>query len=1236
MKLNKIISSVLVLVTAVTSLFGLVPVSSSADSSTTEVNIAGVSDVISDADQIKEINQNYLRYNFSTAYEMLTHELSLGYLDYIREGNYAVYVNRYTGFMYYVNLLTGQILTSNPIDPSYMTVKEDNPVPIGDEEDVMSQLFIEYFALSNSSISYKYYSLRWIMEGSLISVSKYEDDGIAVEYTLGNAVSSFISPSVILLDDANEHLLHPAFNKLAKMMEQKCGDYDEDIAFDAGVMNVESGNYNILDNNIYRQNSDLYSGYSINGILDDYKSYALEYFGNAANADYKEISSFIDAIKIIFSSYDLINETTATDILKEKIGALNEGKSIMLLKGADTGDTTAATCRQVEKAIKLISSSYTFEMAEEHEAKCGFTATSLSVPVFKITMIYKIEDGALTVSIPANLIKFDEETYSIKSITPLKYFGAGDMNNDGYVFYPDGSGAIINFSDFYYGSNSEEANSRISISSPIYGSDFCYSSITGAHREQIVMPVYGMSSDVNASDLGLASGKGSVTNGYFAIIEEGASLVTLGCESGGGIHKYITVFNQFSPYPTDTYDLSQSISVSGLGIYTVVAAPKYDHSLKIRFEMLEDEEINDQLTSLDSSYGGYKSSYVGMAACYRDFLEDQGVIELLEDSYSDLPLYIEVLGSIDVIERFLSFPVTVSTPLTTFDDVARMYSELSNARETLIAKADLLEKEAGEIELENNPDKLPTAERNRRFAAELRDLASRVSDIKNINFKLNGFTNGGMYATYPAKVRWESSVGGKNGFSNLISKATEESSKEGQTFGIYPDFDFMYINNTGWFDGISNNIAACMVDNRYASKQTYNSINQMFETTFALVVSSGSFDELYSKFIKEYSKYSVGGVSVSTLGSDLNSNFDEDNPVIRESSISSVKSLLGQLSANYSVMADKGNIYTVEFLDHILNAPLDSSHLNNSSYAIPFYGMVLHGYVNYAGTPINYSGSPEYDILRAIENGASLYYILCTQNTAYLKEDSYLSQYYGVDYENWFDKIVEQSSIIDGAIGDLQTFRIVDHSTLLSERVVNEKDQKANNERLISEFLYYVDLAISTKIDEAIKEMREDDSLIGAGLKFAVSQSDIDLLIDNCAERMNISNEMLTSDYGIRESISQIVDSYTDQYSEGKVEVTITPTDINYKSKYKYVTDSKATDDNYIKTDFTCDNGNVVMVTYEKVVNGEKEKVVFLLNYNVFSVKIRIDESVHENFKNYCDKDGYITLDSFTYVRIEG
>ena len=1233
MKLNRILSSLLVFVMLFTGILTLIPVSASAEEGTKREVSVQQEGLVEEVDEVKKICQEYLTYNFKTASEMLDYELEKGYLDYVKEGDFAIYVNRYTGFMYYVNSRTGQILTSNPTDPAYQTKEGGTTVSLSNE--IMGQMIIEYFALTDTK-PYTYDSLRWIMDGSLLTLTEH-DGGIAVQYTLGSAADSFIAPSVMLLETANSELIHPMFNNFAALMQELCGDFDPDLAKEARISSIKSNNYNVLDNDIYRSGStEVYSGYKVNPLLDDYAKYALKYFGNNKNdPNYKRVTAFVSAIQSIFNNYDIIPASTASDTLKEKVSALNEGKTIILIKGADTGDTTLAVSRQVEKAIKLACPTYTLDKIEGHEAECGFTATSVSVPCFKITLVYTLEDGDLVVSVPANLMEYDELTYSIKSITPLKYFGAGDMDEEGYVFYPDGSGSILNFDDFYYGSNSESANTTVYIEAPVYGADYCYSAITGAHREQVVMPVFGIVNEDLAGGIGASASVDKVTNGYFAVMEEGASLVTLGCESGGGMHKYISVFTEFVPFPSDTYDLSQSISVSGLGSYTVVAPAAYTESLKIRYEMLVDEDIISSPEMIGAENTSYPASYVGMAACYRDYLEAKGVIDEIEEAYSDLPLYIEALGSIDTTQKVLSFPVTVSKPLTTFEDVARMYSELSSAKQTLLNKAEELENEANKLEEENPTKHLNTIIRNRTLAAEYRATAERVTNVTNINFRLTGFTNGGMHSTYPVKVKWEKSVGGSKGYASLLSTAESESAKDGSTFGIYPDFDFLYINNISPTDGISNKISSCMVDNRYASKQNYNSVNQRFESMFALVVSTGSLETLYQKFVKQYEKHPSTGISVSTLGSDLNSNFDSDSPVVRETSIQHIKSLLGQMSESYSVMTDKGNAYTWQYADHILNASLDSSHLNNSSYAIPFYGMVLHGYVNYAGTPINYSGSPEYELLRSIESGASLYYILCTQNTNYLKEDKLLSQYYGVDYENWFTKIVQHQTTLNEAIGDLQQHKLTSHSVLLCERVINEQDAAINTEKLLEEFFIYVDSAISQKIDRKIKEMREE-GMIGAGLVFTVSDEEFASLMANASDRTNLSVEELCEKYGLDKDLSAIIDSYKAQYKQGSESVSISSDDVNYKSKYKYVTDSMATDKNYVATDYTCDNGNVVMVTYERVVNGEVDKVVFLLNYNLFSVKIRIDESIHESFAEYCDEDGYITLESFGYVKIEG
>ena len=525
-----------------------------------------------------------------------------------------------------------------------------------------------------------------------------------------------------------------------------------------------------------------------------------------------------------------------------------------------------------------------------------------------------------------------------------------------------------------------------------------------------------------------------------------------------------------------------------------------------------------------------------------------------------------------------------------------------------------------------------------------------------------------MYFTYPAKVKWEKSVGGKRGFRNLLEVAKGVNAQEGHNFGIYPDFDFLYINNTSIFDGIGlNRSASRMIDNRYASKQSWQSIaglSGMYESLFALVVTPNDLDRLYSKFEKKYSKYEIENLAVSTLGSDLNSNLDEENTVTRQEAKKYVTDLLGRMAENYSLLTEAGNIYVAQYVDHIVKATTDSSHMKYASYAIPFYGMVLHGYVNYSGAPLNYSGSPDYDFLRSIENGASLYYILCCENTNHLKEDPQLSGYYGVDYDNWFDSIIERYHALNAAIGDLQLHEIVNHTTVIAERIIDEDEMLKNYVNLINEYVSAVDSTAYDKISAKLTELRNENAPASTRLNFDVDATAAAAMIsDLCAcvlhvteaeyvamtvgaeqaKALGVDAAALTpvSDgaYKLSDIVSAAINSVIAKYSEDYsavlggeitevVEVTLSASDIVYDSAYSYVTDSVTNTADYRYTDFTCDNGNVVSVTYS---NGTDE-VVFLLNYNVFDVEIIVDNTFDKTLA--AGETRSIVVPAYGYVSI--
>ena len=1124
MNIKRILSTALVAVMLFTAIVGVIPFEASAayseSSATAGGNVpAGFEEANLNSEELAAYMNEYLTYDFASASEMLNYELKCGYLYYANSPgkNYTMFINKYTGFLYYVNNVTGQILTSNPINPKSASSLEDRQI-------LMSQVLVKFAELDNSTNYSEYNSVKWAASRAQISVSAISG-GLRVNYTLGDTTARFLLPGRATAEQFEGTILLPMINTFVELMEEYCTDEYPDVDF------------NFVDNEEYNAYEYSCINYSTNDGLKRYLTDMQKIYPKVlknTSAEYKQIDALRVAILQITGSYALnvpekyIGNDRYESLLEtmyKDYPITKDGTAIYVYSGAALPEVK----RPLANLIKEYCSDYTFALMYEQEKECGYVDDSAQKPVFRCAIEYTFNaDSSLSVRLPASSITFDETVYTLDRITPLQYFGGANMVNDGYVFYPDGSGTIIDFNDFY----GDTKKVGIVLEAPIYGIDYSYSSIDGiagiSHREQVTMPVYGMVNEVKASEAtALATGKETVTNGYLAIIEEGSALANLMVKSGGVSHSYIGAYAYYTPYPSDIYDLSETLSVGSLGVYKIVSKSKYTGSYVTRYVMLSDDEVGTQYYGENSFYA---SDYIGMATYYRDYLKNNGVIKALESLNEELPLYIEVLGSMDITSKFLSFPVTENIPLTTFNNVSTIYEELSKCEEFVIRKI------AEYQELARTEEDAVQKYQYEKQAERYSELVGKISNIKNINFKLTGFANGGMKSTYPVKLKWVKACGGKSGFKALVKNAQTVSASGSENFSVYPDFDFMYINDTALFDGISiDKIASVMVDNRYASKQVYNSVMQEYETFETLLVSSDALAKLYSKFQSKYSSYNYKNLSVSTMGESLNSNFDKKNSINREDAMGMVENILDTMvnKNGYTLMTDAGNIYAVEYATHILNASIDSSHHRYTSYTIPFTGLILHSYVNYTGEPINYSGSPAYDRLRAIENGAALYYIVCFQNTSYMKDDENLSKYYGVDYHNWFDDIVENYKVLNDLIGDLQYYEIVDHDILIAEREIEADEMSAKYVVLQDALIELLEKQFISSIDKALASLKGDSANYEKRIKFTVDVSALELVF---SEILNLSVDEFDvrtsqSEYSFSEKITALVGKYESYYA---------------------------------------------------------------------------------------------------------
>ncbi len=685
-------------------------------------------------------------------------------------------------------------------------------------------------------------------------------------------------------------------------------------------------------------------------------------------------------------------------------------------KNISTRDTNLC-----ESIIKTYCQSYTYEDLDEHHMQTEYESEDTNPPLFRMALEYTLDEYGLSVRLPANGIRFNEALYRLDSIDILPYMGAGKNPNSGETFFPDGSGTIFDFEEV------AASGQSLNIKGKVYGPDFAYHTITEQkQRETIRYPVFGITETISYSEvIDEIPVKTERDRGYIAIVEEGETMMDIQAYHAVKNHPYNTVRMSVYPRPQDSYNISDSISVGSNEKWTVVSSRKFTGSYRVRYIMLTDDKVAASNNITDY----YTCNYVGMAKAYRDYLEKEKVLTRLteNDVKEDIPLYINTFGSVPTTKKILSVPVKTMEALTTFEDIQTMYNDFAE------------------------------------------------KDITNINFILSGYTKGGLEkGEYPNKVRWEKSVGGKSGFEELMSFANEKG------VGIFPDFEFAFLNANTLFDGVTlKKHAVKTIDDRYSSKRVYSSTRQSYMSYFELAISPSVFKNFYEDFTEDYLEYSPNGISVSSLGEYLVSDFDEDDPYNRDDSKNFVIDAFAHFDENYkSVMTSGGNAYSWKYVDHITDVAFDSSRYSQATASIPFLGMVLHGYVQIAGTPINMEANIDYAMLKAIENGAALNFTLSYKNTSLLKEDESYSKNYSIRYDIWFDDVVEMYNELNSALKDVQTSVIVDHEFKPGLRVPDNDELLADANAELEARIEFAETFAAIESDEERAKLLEARKLV--------------------------------------------------------------------------------------------------------------------------------------------------------------
>lgn len=280
---------------------------------------------------------------------------------------------------------------------------------------------------------------------------------------------------------------------------------------------------------------------------------------------------------------------------------------------------------------------------EDYWAEVGYTqedyeidqqlvagAKDKSGAVYNVTFIYRLENGDLVLEVPYNEIRYKAD-YPITYITPLPMFGAAGTEDEGFMFIPEGGGAIINFNNGKTQQNSYYAN--------VYGWDYAVRRKELVNETRNSFPVFGMAKN----------------GGSFLCLMEGAT-------SYGGVLADVSMrYNSYNWMAAK---------------YNVIHADQYNVSAKTAQLVYMFENAVPQDTVIHRYRFLNTDNYVDMANAYGDYLRET-YPELAAAAASEVsPVSVELVGAIDKTVVKFGLPLDSVVATTTFAQAEKIIDEL--------------------------------------------------------------------------------------------------------------------------------------------------------------------------------------------------------------------------------------------------------------------------------------------------------------------------------------------------------------------------------------------------------------------------------------------------------------------------------------------------------------------------------------------------------------------------------
>ncbi len=556
---------------------------------------------------------------------------------------------------------------------------------------------------------------------------------------------------------------------------------------------------------------------------------------------------------------------------------------------------------------------------------------------FSIPIDYTLEGKYFSAKVPTEHIITQNDTVKLTELSLLKFFGCAELNDNGYIFVPDGSGAIINLN------NQKTQFNSFSIS--VYGRDNDFEYLTRPFSSSnCFIPVFGIKKNDSA---------------FYAIIDKGEALSTINADISQKSNSYNVAYGTLKTLEFDNVNTAIDTSKQ----MNAYQSKPYQGDYKVIYGFLN----------------GNNASYSGMALAYKDYLINKNQLNKV-DKKDNINFNLSLLGAVDYNTSFLGLPVTSKIGLTKYDEVAKILSQL---------------KEKG---------------------------------VSNIQVQYKYWDNNGINNTVNSNVKLIDELGGQSKFNDLV-KFTKANN-----INFFPNANFIYVSNDGLFDAFNTYTdGSRFLSDSFAFKYDYNlSTNKSINESRRYIVSPASINKYVTSYLKDYNNLKINGLSIGEMGTELSSDFNKNNITLRDKAKENISNQCAKIvNSGNKILSNSANAYILKYTTSIINAPMQSSNYYITDKSVPFYQIVLSGYIPYSTTPLNYSSDYKNSELKAIETGAAPNFEWTYVDNSIIKSTNYnLNSVY---YLPWMEQAVNSYNKINSVNSQVQNCSIISHNEVLSK-----------------------------------------------------------------------------------------------------------------------------------------------------------------------------------------------------------